>query len=359
MLWWNKTLFPRTHGHANDGGTQPATKDSGFHFFFPGGIILWLSWFLFPVASHALPEWEELPHYQAKSHLNGTLTATGSDTLNNLMTVWLGEFNRLYPGVTVMQDGKGSSTAPPALIKGTSQLAPMSRPMKLTEKESFRREFGYDPLEIPVAVNAVGIYVHRDNPLASISLEELDALFSSTFKRGEAPIHRWESLVNQKAWVDLPVSLYGRNSASGTYGFFKERVLLDGDFRNQVKEQPGSSAVIHAISLDKRGIGYSGINFQNSGVRLVPIRSRRGEVFAPTYEHCLSGDYPLARFLNIYINQAPGEPMEEVVLEFMKFVLSRQGQALAERNNYFPLPVSVMQSTLDTLLNQPGRSRSP
>ncbi|MFW6354242.1 MAG: PstS family phosphate ABC transporter substrate-binding protein [Verrucomicrobiota bacterium] len=289
-----------------------------------------------------------LPSYEPVSGISGNLDSIGSDTLNNLMTLWAEGFQAYYPNVNIQIEGKGSSTAPPALIEGTAQLGPMSREMKPTEIDQFEGRFGYKPTLVPVGIDALAVYVHKDNPLEALSLAEVDAIFSNTYKRGHAPVDTWGDLGLDGSWAQRGVSAYGRNSASGTYGFFKDVALARGDFRPTVKEQPGSSAVVQGISSDIYAIGYSGIGYRTSGVKALAL-SEYGEAYLPTYENALSQDYPLARFLIVYVNKSPVEPMDPLTKEFLKYVLSREGQAVVLKDGYYPLTAEYAEQILQIL----------
>lgn len=280
--------------------------------------------------------------YAKTSGVTGNLNSIGSDTLNNLMTLWAEGFKAQYPNVNIQIEGKGSATAPPALIEGTSQLGPMSREMKATELDAFEKKFGYKPTAYKVAIDSLAVFVHKDNPVKGLSLQQIDGMFSSTLKRGGKAIEKWGDLGLTGEWATKPLSLYGRNSASGTYGYFKEHALEKGDYKTTVKEQPGSSAVVQGVASDLGGVGYSGIGYKTSGVRAVPV-SEKGEKFVePTYANCLSGDYPIARFLYVYVNKKPGAPLDKLVGEFIKFVESKQGQEVVVKDGYFPLTKSII-----------------
>jgi phosphate transport system substrate-binding protein len=290
-----------------------------------------------------------IPNYETVSGVSGNLNSIGSDTLNNLMTLWAEGFKKLYPNVNVQIEGKGSSTAPPALIEGTAQIGPMSRPMKAEEIDLFEKKFGYKPTEVKVAVDALAVFAHKDNPIKGMSMQQVDAIFSSTRKGGGADITEWGQL-GLSDWKGRAISLFGRNSASGTYGFFQEHALQKGDFKPSVKEQPGSSAVVQGIGGDIYALGYSGIGYKTSGVRALPLSSENGgEFFEANYTNALSGDYPMARFLIVYVNKKPGEPLDKLTLEFLKFVLSKQGQMIVEKDNYFPMPAELAAETVTTL----------
>jgi len=288
-----------------------------------------------------------LKSYQPVLGISGNLNSIGSDTLNNLMTFWAEEFRRLYPNVNIQIEGKGSATAPPALANGTAQLGPMSRAMKPEEEEEFEKKRGFRPTRVTVALDCLAVYVHRDNPIAGLSLDQVDAIFSKTRKRGYPDIQTWGQLGLTGNWASRPVGLYGRNSASGTYAYFKEHALLKGDFRDTVKEQPGTAAVVNGVANDRAGIGYGGIGYRTSEVRAVPLAKKAGDPpVEPSFENALSGKYPLARALYIYVAKKPDEPLSPLVKEFLKFVLSRQGQEVVVKDGYGPLPASVIAKQL-------------
>jgi phosphate transport system substrate-binding protein len=281
-----------------------------------------------------------LPDYKAMSGVSGNLNSIGSDTLNNLMTLWAEGFKKAYPNVNVQIEGKGSSTAPPALIEGTAQIGPMSRPMKAEEIDAFEKKHGYKPTEVKVAIDALAVFAHKDSPLKGLSMKQVDSIFSKTRKKGGEDISDWGQL-GLDAWKGRAISLFGRNSASGTYGFFQEHALAKGDFKPTVKEQPGSSAVVQGIGADPYAIGYSGIGYKTSSVRALPIAGDDGTFYDANYDNALSGDYPLARFLLVYVNKKPGQPLDLLTLEFIKFVLSKEGQAIVEKDGYYPMPAEI------------------
>lgn len=289
-----------------------------------------------------------LPAYKKVEGISGNLNSIGSDTLNNLMTFWAEEFRKQYPGVNIQIEGKGSSTAPPALIEATAQLGPMSRPMKSEEIDKFEQAHGYKPTAIGVALDSLAVYVHKDNPIQALTMQEVDAIFSKTRLGGHpADITRWGQVGLKGVWENLPISLYGRNSASGTYGFFKEHALFKGDFKDAVKEQPGSASVVMGVTNDRAGIGYSGIGYKTSGVKAVALAVKPGgPAYEPTYENVLSEKYPLGRLLYVYIAKKPGQPLDPIVREFIKLVLSKQGQEIVVKDGYLPLPASFAEQQL-------------
>ncbi len=295
--------------------------------------------------SHLDPK---LAEYSKVSGVAGNLNSIGSDTLNNLMTFWAEGFKKNYPNVNIQIEGKGSSTAPPALIEGTSQLGPMSREMKSTEIDEFEKKYGYKPTAVQVAIDALAVFAHKDNPIKGLTFKQVDSIFSSTRKRGGDDVTEWGQL-GLDAWKGRPISLFGRNSASGTYGFFQEHALKKGDYKTSVKEQPGSSAVVQGVGADLYALGYSGIGYRTSAVRALPIAGDDGKFYEANYDNALSGDYPMARFLVVYVNKKPGQPLDKLTLEFLKFVLSKEGQAIVEKDGYFPIPAELTSEVIGSL----------
>src|SRR3954465_1300978 len=271
-----------------------------------------------------------IPGYGKTSGVSGNLSSVGSDTLNNLMTFWAEGYKREYPNIRIQIEGKGSSTAPPALIQGTSQLGPMSRTMQAGEIDAFEKKYGYKPTAFRVAVDGIGVFVNKDNPVKCLTLQQIDGIFSKGHACGGKAINAWGAAgVNEGGWGSQPISLYGRNSASGTYGYFKEHALKKGDYKSSVKEQPGSSTVVQGVAGDLGGIGYSGIGYVTSGVKALPLAEKAGEPFIePSFENAESGKYPISRFLYVYINLKPGAATDPLVGEFIRFVLSKGGQQI-------------------------------
>ena len=292
-----------------------------------------------------------LEDYSRASGVSGNLSSVGSDTLANLMTLWAEEFKRLYPNVNIQIQAAGSSTAPPALTEGTSNLGPMSRKMKSKEIEAFEKKYGYKPTAIRVAIDALAVYVNKDNPIKGMTIPEVDAVFSSTRKCGYTKdVNNWGDLGLTGSWKNRKIQLYGRNSVSGTYGYFKKKALCKGDYKNSVNEQPGSASVVQSVTASLNGIGYSGIGYKTSGVRAVPLSKKAGKPFVEaTPENAIKGSYPLARFLYIYVNKHPNKPLPPLEREFIRMVLSKSGQTVVVKDGYIPLPAKVARKELKKL----------
>ncbi|MFC0709588.1 phosphate ABC transporter substrate-binding protein PstS family protein [Azorhizophilus paspali] len=291
-----------------------------------------------------------LPTYEKTSGVSGNLSSVGSDSLANLMTLWGEEFKRQYPNVNIQIQAAGSSTAPPALTEGTANLGPMSRAMKDNELQAFEQKHGYKPTAVPVAIDALAVFVHKDNPIKSLDIAQVDAIFSSTrLCGGPKDIKTWGDLGLTGEWATKPIQLFGRNSVSGTYGYFKEEALCKGDFKPNVNEQPGSASVVQSVSSTLNAIGYSGIGYKTSSVRAVPLSKKGGEPFEANEANALAGKFPLARFFYVYVNKAPNKPLNPLEAQFIKMVLSKQGQEVVVKDGYIPLPKRVVDKTLKDL----------
>ena len=290
----------------------------------------------------------ELAKYEKVEGLRGTLNAAGSDTMLELQTLMAEEFRKLYPQVKIQVEGKGSSTAPPALIEGTVQLGDMSRKMKNKELDAFEEAFGYEPVRFDVALDTLAVFVNKDNPVDALTIQQVDAVFSKTRKCGAAAdVSTWGQLGLGGRFATAPTSLYGRNAASGTYGYFKQHALCKGDYKDSVKEQPGSASVVQGIEKDTYGIGYSGIGYATSGVRAVPLSPVEGQpAVAASSENAANGSYPLARFLHIYVNKAPSKSLDRLTAEYLRFILSAQGQRVIIKAGFDPLDATTAAEQL-------------
>ena len=291
-----------------------------------------------------------LPTYEKAAGVSGNLSSVGSDTLANLMTLWAEEFKRAYPNVNIQIQAAGSSTAPPALTEGTSNLGPMSRKMKDKEIEAFEKRYGYKPTPIPVAIDALAVFAHKDNPIPGLSIAEVDAIFSSTRKCGYAEdITKWSQVGLTGSLANQSIQLFGRNSVSGTYGYFKNVALCKGDYKNSVNEQPGSASVVQSVSTSINGIGYSGIGYKTASVRALPLSREGTDYVEATPENATNGTYPLSRFLYVYVNKKPGQELAPLEREFVKLVLSRVGQEVVVKDGYIPLPAKVVEKQMAEL----------
>ena len=307
-------------------------------------------------AAAQVPVDQKLAAYAPTEGVSGTIKSIGSDTMNNLMTLWGEGFRAHYPSVRLEVEGKGSSTGPPALISGSAQFAPMSREMKAAERDDFEAKYGYKPTPLKTSIDMLAVYVHKDNPLEKLSIAEVDAIFSKSRSGGHpADITTWGDLGLTGDWADKPISVYGRNSASGTYGYFKEHALFDGDFKDTVKEQPGSASVVQSVASDKYAIGYSGIGYKTADVRAVPLaEAASSKMVEAAAENAYTGEYPLARFLYAYVNFKPNSRLDPLRREFVRYIFSKQGQLDVVKDGYYPVPATVAREQLQSVGIAPG-----
>jgi len=301
-----------------------------------------------------------LPEYQPRTRVRGRLTSIGSDTMDNVMQLWEAEFTRIHPGIRVFHEGKGSSTAVPNLAEGLSNFGPMSRPLKDSEVEMFRQKFGYAPIQLATAIDSLAVYVHADNPIArrGLSLAELDAIYSSTrLRKHPRDIETWGDLGLTGEWADQPINVYSRDTASGTYGFFKDEVLLGGDYKADNAELIDSRSVVDAVEDDRYGIGYSGIGYRTDGVALVPLsRTDTGRKYAPQPINAYSGRYPLARLLYLAVryNEEWDAELSDLQKEFFRYIYSRQGQRAVIEDGFFPISALLARRQLERIGIEPG-----
>jgi len=302
---------------------------------------------LFSASSMAVDS--DLPNYQKTQGISGNLSSVGSDTLANMMTFWAEEFKRNYPNVNIQIQAAGSSTAPPALTQSTSQFGPMSRKMKSREIEAFEKRFGYKPTAIRVAIDALAVFAHKDNPIKGLTIKQVDSIFSITHKCGGDTVDSWGDLGLSGDWQRKDIQLYGRNSVSGTYGYFKKKALCKGDFNTNVNEQPGSASVVQSVASSINALGYSGIGYKTSSVKAVPLAKKGTKFIAATKENALNGSYPLSRYLYVYVNKHPNKPLPKMAAEFVKMLLSSDGQKIVEKDGYIPLSAKVAAKELAKL----------
>lgn len=294
---------------------------------------------------------KDFPVYKKVDGLSGSLNSIGSDTLINMMTYWGEAFSKMYPNVKVSIEAKGSATAPPALAEGTSQLGPMSRKMKNDEIAVFETKHGFKPSKVSVALDSLAVFVNKDNPVKSLTMAEVDAIFSKgRLREYPSDVTKWGQIGGSGEWEAQGISVYGRNSASGTYGYFKEHALKKGDYKDTVKEQPGSAGVIRSITEDKFAIGYSGIGYLTSGVKALPLSNKKGEpAYEATYANVVSLKYPLSRKLFIYYSKDPDKPLGKLEKEFLKFVLSKEGQNIVIKDGFLPLTKDDLEKCISEL----------
>ncbi|GLI95362.1 PstS family phosphate ABC transporter substrate-binding protein [Methylocystis echinoides] len=293
----------------------------------------------------------ELSAYKPLGALSGKLKSVGSDTLLHEMELWAEGFISIYSGVEIEIEGKGSNTAPPALLAGESQLAPMSRQMTPDEIASFETKYGYKPTGVLVAVDALAIYVNKDNPISCLTMEQVERIFAADPKSGGGKsIHSWGELGLTGEWAKRPIALYSRNALSGTHKYFRQNALAGGDFKPETHMEPGSEALVRAVADDVSAVGYSGIGYRTEGVRAVPIAVGEGKkCYDTSFENAYTRKYPLARGLYVYLLKNPKSPLDTLSGEFVKYILSRDGQMQAKKGGYYPITRNIREHELTRL----------
>ncbi|AQU84406.1 MULTISPECIES: PstS family phosphate ABC transporter substrate-binding protein [unclassified Halomonas] len=272
---------------------------------------------------------------------SGTLGAVGSDTMAGLVLRWGEALTARHPEISLQFQAGGSASAPTALIAGTTRLGPMSRPMSDSEHQQFVDRYGYPPLELRVARDALVVVVHRHNPLEALTRQQVDAIFSTGLTCGaDHSIRRWEELLEAQQWPYGQIALHGRNLASGTHGLFQQQALCSGQFRVDISEHPGSSAVVAAVGESPNAIGYAGYNHLSPMVKALRLTDQQGRDVAPTESSIQRGEYPLSRDLYLYVNLPPGESLPAAEQAFIKLITSAEGQQIIRASGFVPLPPS-------------------
>jgi len=282
---------------------------------------------------------------QQPASISGTLGAVGSDTMAGLMLRWGETLTTRYPDVKLQFQAGGSASAPTALVAGTTRLGPMSRPMNSGERDNFIERYGYPPLELKVARDALIVVVHRHNPLRALTRQQVDAIFSTSRVCGaEAPIRRWAQLPATRDWSFGSIALHGRNLASGTHELFQARALCGGQFRHDISEHPGSSAVVAAIGESANAMGYAGFNHLTPSVHALSLYNDDGIAIAPEEAAIQSGDYPLSRYLYLYVNLPPGETLPAAEEALLALIMSEEGQQIARASGFVPLAPNILKA---------------
>lgn len=292
-----------------------------------------------PTADPARPVVDpKIGDYVHAGDVSGSVRAVGSSTLSNLLNRWVQDFRLLYPQVQVEVVGGGSGIAMPALLEGKSDLAPMSRPMNRDEIAVFEKKFGYPPTRVTVALDAIAVYVHKDNPIERITLAQLDGIFSISRRRGGPEVRRWGQLGAAGEWQDLPITIKSPASTHGMHGLFRELVLNGGGYRLDLRAEPVSTSIVQGVGAERGAIGFASYFYATRRTKILPVAANEGGPFiAPTQADAASGRYPLTRFLAIYVNKKPGEPVAGASRALLAFICSRQGQEVVARDGNYPL----------------------
>ncbi len=281
----------------------------------------------------------KIPAYIPQQPASGTLSISGSTIVKPLVQAWVNELMRRHPRLKITVSTDASEAGLAALLAHRTGMAAMSRRLTASEIAEFVREYGYEPTEVPVAGDAMAIFVNKDNPVTGLSLDELDAMFCRERRRGLAyAIDSWGLVGVMDEWFEAPVQLYGRNGKSSLGYFFREEVCKDGTFHPQLVDADGSASVVLDVGRDQYGIGFSAISYGTSMVKPVPIAFVKGGRYVePSIEAVMDGSYPLRRNLYLYVAKPPKTAPSQESAELVRYVLSRQGQQLARDLGYLPL----------------------
>ncbi|WP_005035933.1 PstS family phosphate ABC transporter substrate-binding protein [Holophaga foetida] len=289
-----------------------------------------------------------LPSYKPPVGFTGTVNLVGSDNLESIVHQWFGQFRKYHPDVTLKVSSEGSTAGVLALLEGESLIATMSREMSKSEVMSFQSKFGYPPTRVVIGLDALGVFVHPSNPIQALSLEQLDAMFSTTRKQGARDsITTWGGLGVTGEMANRRIMMYGRDENAGPRVFFRDKVLLKGEFRPGIPALEDSSSVVEGVSLSPGAIGYAPVSEITSFVKLVPIMVGGAKV-TPTLDTIMKSDYPLTHFLYLYVNKAPGRPLPPAVQGFLTFAFSKEGQTSVATSG-LPIPADVAKAMLNKI----------
>jgi phosphate transport system substrate-binding protein len=297
-----------------------------------------------------------LPHYKPARHLAGSLMSVGGDTMATLTKYWIELYGKAHPGVHLEMEAAGPGTGAPALTLGTAQLGQLPRKMLPQEIADFVKKYGYEPFAVRVAggsyrsprmTHAICFYVHRDNPIGKLTFSQLDAIFSTTRRRGQKEnIVTWGQLGLKGEWADQRITLWGFSQPNGVANFVRERVLNNGEYKPGIKDRIADTGlatmdtIVQGIAADRYAIGYAGFGNATPDVKVVALSENdAGPFYSGSFDDVVTHAYPLSRFVYIYVNRPPGRPLDPLVKEFLNIVLSREGQeAVVREGILLPLP---------------------
>jgi phosphate transport system substrate-binding protein len=321
-----------------------------------------------PVQHHlpvdpSIPAWQPGP---LETQPEEEFTVVGADVMDEMTLGWVKLFRQAYPKLSVTMEARASGAGAPALVEGRAHVAPVGRELLPAEEKSFVDKFGYEPLAIRVATGSVSslgktassvILVDKDNPIQGLTFAQLDAIYSKTRKRGHADIKTWGDLGLKGEWAHRTIHLYGLKPPNGIEWYFKNRVMLGGDWKDGIENVKGQgfthafTVAAHDMALHPGGLTYALLANVTPDVKVVPIAENDHDPFvAPTTESVASHQYPLSRYVYIFVNRPPGKPLEPKVKEFLKLVLSREGQQqVADDGVYIPLNADVVREELHKL----------
>ena len=292
-----------------------------------------------------------LPYYRPVEKLSGELKLGGSNTLSHIATVWIDSFTQFYPDVKITIDVNGSRQAVKDVKAGKTQIGLLSRTVHREEVEDFSKAFGYGPTVLTPCMERTGIFVHKDNPIKSLTLAQLDAIYSDDCRRGaEKPCRTWGQLGLTGAWASKPIVAHGRTKDTGSQVFIQQSVMLGAKMRSDLKAHKGNVEMLQAVTQDPNSVGFSGLSYATSDVKAVPLGFSEQEGFvAIDSPEADRGRYPLVRRLQLVVNHNPEKELPALQQEFIKYVFSRLGQEDVVKAGFQAIPARPAHVALDAV----------
>ena len=282
----------------------------------------------------------------------GTISVSGSSTMTNLMSIWCKDYSDIYNNTNCIVESFGSGRAPQDLIEGSVDIGMMSEPMSSEDKRAFKNTYGYEPLEIKIAINMIAVLVNTENPIDCLTIDQIDGIYSNTYKcQGSSDISAWGILNQIGEWSNMPIKIYSRTPTSGTYNIFKNIALCGGTYKNTITKLASSRDIGEFVSQDIYSIGYSGTGLQTPNVKAVGVGKTKDKCYLPESNNAVSKDYPLTRDLYLYFRESPSKGMKNVTTNFLEYVFSKQGQDAIKEAGLVKLPKSILQEQREKTTN--------
>ena len=283
-------------------------------------------------------------NYKKTSDVYGTIKISGSTTMSNLVSLWCNGFSDIYHNTNCMVESFGSRKAPQDLVEGKFEIGTMSEPMSSKDIQDFKNTYGYEPLGIEVAIDMIAVLVNVENPITCITISELDGIYSNTYScQGSTDITTWGDLIQGGEWKNIPIKVYGRTPASGTYDVFRKIALCNGNYKSSITQLASSKDIVDFVSKDVYSIGYSGLGYITSGVKAVNVGESKNNCYPPKSEYAITKQYPFTRNLYIYTREDPSKGMKKLTKEFLKYILSKDGQEAVLEAGFTVLPANVVK----------------
>jgi phosphate transport system substrate-binding protein len=315
---------------------------------------------------------EDLPRYRPERVVAGVIRNWGNNEMAALLNQWQAGFRKYHPAIQFENKLMGPASAMAGIYTGVADLSWTGHEIWKEESMAFEWLFQYKPLGIEVATSSLDVYDHgsqlvvfvnKDNPIAGLSLAQLDGIFGSEHKRGGRNLRTWGELGLKGEWADRPIHVYGYDAETGAGSFFRHAVLADsykwnGDLKEFNDEQRADGSMIDAgprivaaLAADPAGIGYAKLRYMKPSVKVLSLAAENGTAYVePSRNNVQRRTYPLTRVMTVYLNRAPDQPVDPKLREFLQYILSQEGQqAIVREGGYLPLTPSVVQEQLRKL----------